>query len=104
MSNAGPLPLPPDFVEMAQHINALGRLYPECTPRARRELGRTIWILEKSGATHFGGPHVLAWYLVSRALSRRPTWLQLCSYTEQLKAERLIVTRTVPPWQRKEAT
>lgn len=40
------------------------------TPRWMDWLARTIWALETTGATGFGGPDVLAWWLVQRALPR----------------------------------
>ncbi len=81
--------VPADFAEMLQHLRTLGVMYPECTPRAQRALGKAIYIAEKSGASHFGGVEVFAWYLVSRALRVRPQWLQLVGYVEKVKARGL---------------
>ncbi len=44
-----------------------GLLYPRAGPGYLRDVARRIWIMEASGATHFGGPDVFAWYLTDRA-------------------------------------
>lgn len=81
-------PTPAALAETRRHLEMLGSLYPECTTGMQRQLFRRVLVLEVLGLTHFGGPEIFAWYLVHRALSKRPSWLQLVSYVEQLWTER----------------
>ncbi len=62
-------------------------LYPRAGPGYLRDVARQIWILETTGATHFGGPDVFAWYLVSRARAGA-THMQITGYVARRWDER----------------
>lgn len=81
--------LPPDFTDLLAELQPLREIYPgRATKGYLRNLGRQIWILEKTGASHFGGPAVLAWWLVQRACAGE-TFMRLTSYVAQLYHERI---------------
>jgi hypothetical protein len=77
--------------EAVRLLMGLRTMYPgHATQGWIKDVAAKVVILEGSGRTHFGGAHVLAWYLTERA-RKGDTFLQLTSYLWQLWAERMPV-------------
>ena len=55
----------PEHAELIASLDELRTIFPEATPGYLRDLGFRLIELE-AGRTHFGGAHVLAWWLVQR--------------------------------------
>jgi hypothetical protein len=55
-----------------EQLRPLGEIFPEATGGFLSKLAWQIWQLEVTGATHFGGPDVLAHWLVQRCQPKAP--------------------------------
>ena len=51
---------------VAEQLRPLAGYFPKVTKGQLAKLAWRIWQLEATGATHFGGADVLAWWLVQR--------------------------------------
>lgn len=52
-------------------LKKLKAIFPKlATPGWLSKMAHLIWALEGSGATRFGGPEILAWWLVQRCMPR----------------------------------
>lgn len=60
-------PNPHDLVEA---LRPLQDYFPEATAGFLSRLAWEIWQLEITGFTHFGGPEIMAWWLVQRCTPR----------------------------------
>lgn len=62
----------PNPYELVEQLRPLGVIFPEATPGFLSRLAWQVWQLEVTGATHFGGPDILAWWIVQRCRPRSP--------------------------------
>lgn len=88
-AGAGPVSNAQDIADLMAELQPLRVIYPgRATGLYLKTMARQIWILEKTGATHFGGVAVLGWYVVKRARAGEG-FLELTSYLNQLWHERM---------------
>lgn len=81
----------PNPYKLVNQLRPLGEIFPEATPGFLSQLAWQIWQMEITGATQFGGPDVLAWWLVQRCIPKAPMTkaklrklLQMCGRNQKV--------------------
>jgi hypothetical protein len=65
--------IPANPQELVKELGPLMAIFPgRATPGWMGKIAVMIWLLETTGAPRFGGPDVLAWWLVQRCQPRVP--------------------------------
>lgn len=60
----------PNPYDLVEALRPLQDYFPEATAGFLSRLAWEIWQLEITGFTHFGGPEIMAWWLVQRCTPR----------------------------------